>query len=475
MISLPDVILPKIKFFGLSIELTSLHAVELDDRQKPKKMAETQIPEGIFKDALLVDKNSFVQILKNLISTGNFSSPYVAISFPESFAYTREHVLPVIPLDEVDEAISWRAQELFPFPKSEIYFDWKIMSITDKEYIVSVVAVPKKVLDPIVAAIISAGLKPLRLEPDASALARLLTLEAKEHSFLIEINQHGSYITLVEGEKALFTTVVPISKDDTPVSYLSTIDQTLVDIVAFYTKKQILSQGKTSVIVTGDLASQEWVGHLNSLLKYPTYILKSKMQHSRFNKAFTSAVAKIAPPLDGQSINLLPSNIQIDFDNERNINFYIGILVRAVIITFIMVLISFGSYLAVTVEKQRFEIQVKLVRQILDTQKPNTQKLLLLNAQAKNIVALAPRRKTPAEILYDLNTAITEGIQISSWDFDDAKQTIKITGVAATREALLVFKKSIENIGRFDKVFLPLESLENPSQVIFTISFLVKK
>jgi Tfp pilus assembly PilM family ATPase len=474
MLSLPDVILPKIKCFGLSIERASLHAVELNEHKKAIRLAEIQLPPDMYTEGVLAHEDVFINLVKNLVSAGKFSTPYVAVTFPEVFAYTREYSLPIIPFDEIQEAISWHAKELFPFPEEEIYFDWKIREKIDKEYKTTVVAVQKKVLDPLVKALESAGLKPLRFEPDASALSRLLTIKSNEHALLIEINPRGSYVTLVEGEKALFTTVIPLAAEDTPEVYFNNINQTLMEITNYYRHKEILTNDSTSAVVTGEMANQNWVDHLSKLLGYPTRLLTSQMDHPRYNKAYAAVLEKIAPPLDENTINLLPISTQSMYDNDRNNAFYKTVLARICLITGFMASISFASYIGVTIEKQRYDSSVKTLRKFTDTERPNTQALLLLNAQAKNIVSLAPLRVTPKEKLNTIRGLLTDKITITQWEFDDSKQQYKLMGVAETRDALLLFKKSLEDSESFSRVDLPLGTLETPVQVPFVITFLIK-
>jgi hypothetical protein len=475
MISLPDLLLPKAKYFGLSIERTSIHAIELNSQGEPIRLAEIKIPTETFIDGVLVNTELFIASIKNLVKVGKFSTPYVAICFPEVFAFTRGYILPIVPLDEVNEAIAWHARDLFPFPEQDIYFDWKILKKNEKDYQTMVVAVQKKLIDPMLNSLVSAGLKPLRFEPDASAMARLLILKQDEHALLVDINPQGAYVTLVEGEKALFTTVVNNGNGDTPTMYLANIDQTLKEIATFYKNKGILVDNSTIVVVTGEMASNDWVLHLNQLLNYPAGVLKTKMENSTYNKAYAAASQIIAPPLDDQSINLLPATTQNLYDSERDMLFYKTLLGRICFMVAVLVILSFVSYMMISFERQRIDTNVKTLRKSTETQQANTQNLLLLNSQAKNVVALAPFRKTVKDKLIVIQGLLNEKIIISGWDYDDSKLQFSISGIAQTREDLLAFKGSLDKTPDFTNINLPLGTLEIPLQVPFTITFLIKQ
>lgn len=474
MVSLPDILLPKKKYFGLSIERTTLHGIELDNKGKPIRSSSVQMPAETFADGQLVHKDVFAAAVKSLYVSGNYTTPYVAVCFPEVFAFTRGCNLPLIPISEIQEAITWRTKELFPFPQEDIYFDWKILKKTDKEIQTIVVAIQKNLLDQLVSALIEVGLKPLRFEPDASALVRLIHIQSDHHALLVEINPKGAYITLVEGEKAVFTTVINSVNGDTPESYLMNIDQTLVDIATFYKNKNVLQDSTTQIFVTGDMASNEWAVHLGQVLGYPAGILQTPVPTQVLNKSYAAAVQKISPPIDEQSINLLPTETQSFYDQERDMQFYKTMLVRFCIVMGIVSFSMLGTYLFAAMKKQQIDSQVQEIRKLTQSQQADTQALLLLNAQAKSVVALAPQRITPAQKIQVLAQLFSDKVSITQWEYDDSKLAFKITGSAQTREALLEFKQSLDNSKDFINVTLPLESLETPVNVPFMMTFNTK-
>ncbi|OGG08913.1 hypothetical protein A2154_02930 [Candidatus Gottesmanbacteria bacterium RBG_16_43_7] len=474
MVSLPEILLPKYKHFGLSVEKTVLRAVELDDKGRPQRLAEAQIPPDTFVDGVLSRTDVFITSIKNLMQSGKISTPYVAVCFPEVFAYTRGYSLPKISVDDLHEAISWKAKELFPFPEEEIYFDWKLLNIDEQECKLSVVAVTKKVLDPLVSALVAAGLKPLRFEPDASALTRLLILKGGQHALLVDVSAKGAYVTLVEENKALFTTVITCTNDDTATTYLANIDSTLKEIDVFYRDKGILTPDNTCVYITGDMANEKWVTHLRELLGYPASMLQTQIQRVPFNKSYAAASQAIAPPRDEHSINLLPIDIQQKYDLARKIHFYEVLLGRVSVGVFILCMISTVIFLLAAMERTRTENDMNRLRNAQSGQQNNLAGIYSLNAQAKAIVALSPLRKTAVEYITAILELLTEDIQITQIDFDDAKLQFKLSGTAKTRDALLGFKQNLDASGQFIYITLPLVSLETPVQVPFILTFVVK-
>lgn len=473
MISLPDLILPKVRHFGLAIDRTTIRATELDAMGKIRALAEVRFPEDLFTSGVLVKPDVFVTAIRNLFGAGKFTTPFVTICFPEAYAYTRELTLPKVPIEEVNEAIGWQAKNLFPFPKEDIYFDWKILRREESGYDVVVVAVQKSVLDPLVSAILAAGLKPLRFEPDASAIARLVLLKPDEYALVTDINPKGAYVTLVEGEKAIFTTFISVSATDTQETYIANVGQAITEIGAYYKQKNILKDG-VSVILTGEFATEERVKQMAGSLPYPTKLLNTQIQNPAFNKAYAAASAGIAPPLDERSINLIPTNLQKQYDGQQSTLLYKRLLLRFSAIIGVCSCVALFAFLAIKVEEHKLSNEIKSLRDTVNLQNSNQQSLLLLNAQAKTIVALAPLRLTPKQKLVSLNNLLSDAIKITQWEYDDTKLSFILTGTAKTREDLLSFKSKLEKSQEFAKVTVPLASLETAVNVRFTISFVLR-
>jgi len=126
-------------------------------------------------------------------------------------------------------------------------------------------------------------------------------------------------------------------------------------------------------------------------------------------------------------------------------------------------------------ERQKLESRTKTLTSANKQQTTDTKNLLLLNAQAQNIVALAPLRTTPKDKLLVLQSILPEGVKIIQWDYDDSKLTYQLVGIAVSRQDLLTFKNKLDQTDEFTKISLPLGSLEQPADVRFSITFVAKK
>lgn len=469
MQSLPDRILPREKTFGVAIDVTSVRGVELDRAGKVvEHVAEVKFPKSVFQNGIVVEPKVLQQSFEQLKQLGKFSTSYVSVAVPESFAYTRELQIPVIPLTEVREAVDWKARELFPFPRESMYIDWRLLGQDESNLQLSVVAVLKESIDPIVAALHAAGLKPLTVEPDASLLAKIVGVASPQHAIVTDINRHGALVTLVEGDKAIFTTVVPFTQQDTPKSYLDHIKQTLAEVTTFYRQKKVIIEKDVEIVLTGDVASDSWLNEL----PHPAKILRTPIRNPAFTKAYATAVFAGRKPVFSERINVLPDGIKRQHETERKILFYKTLFGRASAVVgayIVVVAVILGILMLERTENERIIAETSL--RIEAQQSQSSRSLLALNGAARSIVALAPFKATPRESLEAFLALIPEDITIQSIEYDDQSLSFSIAGVATDREGLLAFKSILEESPQFTKVILPLAVLELSETIPFTMTF----
>jgi hypothetical protein len=274
----------------------------------------------------------------------------------------------------------------------------------------------------------------------------------------------------VEGEKAVFTTVVPFTQDDTPTTYLANVKQTIEEITSYYQKKQIIKEEKVDIVLTGEVASDQWVKSLPP----PAKILSTPIRNPAFNKAYATALPQMLSISEELTINLLPTAMQQFYDKERDIQYYKTMLFRACsMIGAYSVLVGF-VLMFVIMQRQQLDGQVKQLTNLNQAQEGTSHNLLTVNGTAKQIIELAPLRKTPRDKLETFLTLVPSAITISNWEYDDSKVLFTVSGIAATREDLLEFKDTLSANQTFTNVSLPLTFLEAATDVQFTITFIAK-
>lgn len=474
MVYLPDFIVPRPRHFGLSIGKNFLRGVESIKNGSPKT-GEVVVPEDTFVDGTLAKKEQLKSALQELLNIGKFTTSYAAVCIPEIYIYSREYHLPIIDEADILEAVSWHLKDLFPFPASEIYFDWKIFAKDHAQYHIVVMAAQKQIIDDLINVLIEARIKPLSIEPGAAAITRFLVLKPETQVIVLEVNRRGAFVTFVDEEKVFFTTVVNYTPDDTDSTYLTNILETINEIVAFYEKKDIIRQKQNlQVILTGELSTQSWVDWAKSHLAFPVTALTTPITNPAFNKAYIMATSTISSTYDAHSINLLPMFIQKTYDDEHRQLLYQGLMMRFIAGMAFFLMLSGAVLTIISWKKQVLERDVQRLTTITQREKVATQQVLFLNAWSKAIVELAPLRRTPKDTIATMTNLLPYGIGISGWEYNDSKLQYTLHGIADSREILLLFKDKLEVSEVFTKVSLPLGSLETPENIKFTLSFIVK-
>src|SRR3990172_6295883 len=129
---------PSINHLGVSLEPTAVRGVAVDATSHIVASGEVVFATPVLEDQVS-DAAALTAGLKQLKEKLNQDTEYVAMCLPEKYAFSREHTLPLMPLNEVGEAISWQLDGIFPFGRDEVYIDWKLLSQTKENLVVLIV------------------------------------------------------------------------------------------------------------------------------------------------------------------------------------------------------------------------------------------------------------------------------------------------------------------------------------------------
>ncbi len=454
------------KFFGLSVGKTALRAIEVDRFKRVSAYAEIPIPETAL-EGNIISGEGFEDALKKLISTGKFTTRYVAVCLPENFAFSREYTLPMTTEHEVHEAINWQLKDLFPFAPGEIYFDWKILKKTDTETTILIVAAQKKIIDDITDTLKSVNLRPVSFSPSASVLGPLLP--KKDSVFLlVEANKRGSMATLVEHQVSFLTTTATYTAESEEIAIQKTI-QSLQQLITYYTQRRELTADTAEILVTGEIANGALLSALKHEFKYPVAVLQLTGVPPAYHKSYAVAAGNFHRPEDTSSINLLPDTYQELYDYEE----LYGKLTRHIQIggalLFFALIITCSVFVVMRMRLKTFNENVVTLSSSLEKAGFNRGEVQEINLQAQTIVDLFPRKKTPEAAINTVYQLLPEGMRISTVTYIATENQVEIAGVSTTRDLILDFRDALSQTGEFAKIEVPLSSLEHVQDVDFSI------
>jgi type IV pilus assembly protein PilM len=103
--------------------------------------------------------------------------------------------LPVMPEEELNEAVRLEVERYVPMPLDSLYLDYNVAASTDKEIELATVAIPKKIVDSYMSFLEALGLEPVVLEPTMYALSRLFSTSDAASSVPSILVDFGSVAT----------------------------------------------------------------------------------------------------------------------------------------------------------------------------------------------------------------------------------------------------------------------------------------
>lgn len=129
------------------------------------------------KESLEANSDYLAASIKSLIKNniiGSLNSNHVAISLPATRSFSRTFSLPIKVAKHLKDAVDLEVDQYIPIPASKLYIDYEVISKSKEEITILLSAIPRIIVDRVVAAAESAGLVVSLVEPSTNSIARLL-------------------------------------------------------------------------------------------------------------------------------------------------------------------------------------------------------------------------------------------------------------------------------------------------------------
>lgn len=179
--------------FGLDIGERSIKLVQLQRvrsgfskfRYRLVHFSQIPLPPGWIVDGELQKPEEIVNALKNHVikqKDGLAFSPWVAVSLPETKTYIQLIQLKANGNEINEENIREAAPSYLPYDLDDIYLDWQVIEQKGNNASVLLAAVPKRIADSYTYLLNIAGLTPLAMEVEATAITRAVINRKKDLS-----------------------------------------------------------------------------------------------------------------------------------------------------------------------------------------------------------------------------------------------------------------------------------------------------
>lgn len=205
----------KKEVIGIDVGSSSIKLVQLKDNKGSYQLLNAGIiplpPEAIVDNSLM-DSSAIAGVVRNLVSSLGIKVKDVACSISGNSVIIRKIVLPTMPQEELEDQISWEAEQYIPFDINDVNMDFQILSPDSNDpskMNVLLVASKKDIINDYVAVFNDAALHLSVVDVDSFAVQNAFEINHDaaqgEIAALINIGASVMNINVVKEGITLFT------------------------------------------------------------------------------------------------------------------------------------------------------------------------------------------------------------------------------------------------------------------------------
>lgn len=174
-------------------------------------------------DPAEIDPALLSERLQAAVSAAGFTGRRCVVSLSRGDVCTQSVRLPPMPEPELRQAVGWEAAQRFELERNAMEVDYvrtgaSLQSSESREE-VFIVAVPHATLNARLDPVLEAGLRPIAVDTDFAALARMFSRQCRRESdqvhvrVVVEIGASGAVVMILRGDLIAFCKPIPIGGD----------------------------------------------------------------------------------------------------------------------------------------------------------------------------------------------------------------------------------------------------------------------
>lgn len=459
---------------GFSVTRSAIRAVSIDDQRQVHHSGEIGLDPQAFSGGKVYPE-LIKPSLESLLSQTKFASKYIAVTIPEYYSFTRTHTLPPMPIEDVSEALSWQLEQILPLPRESVYFDWKLIERSDQGLTVLVIATARETLEKLIEAFESVDLKPISFEPSASALTRVVSLPKSTHNILIEVNPYGSSATLVRNNISQLT-VTNQFVSNTPEEVRSALQksaESVQSLIQYCASRNPDLPDEVQLHLTGESASNEVAGWLQTLLNRPVELLNLSGVPIHYHQAFAAATVDMLSNDRSSEVNLLPDSLRTFYANSRVYQQVVNNFKWVGLSTLISLGLAGASFGLAMTRTRSSVMELNQIESSNARYSYDQQEIVAINQNSQAVVRLFPSKNNPVEMLNTFFSLLNPNIRLTSYTYERETRTLAFTGNAVDRASLLEFIDALKREPKFAQANLPVNALEKPTDINFSLQIVV--
>jgi len=418
------------------------------------------LPEGSIVNHKIENFAQIITLLKQIWKEMKIPTKYVGIVLPEFATYTKLLTLPKLDENELNEAVMWQAQEFLPNSGSNMITDWKIVQEVHNHYNILVYSIHYDVLAGFVDVVGRAGLFPIVVETPSLSLMRLAKID-NAANLLIYVS-YDETILIITFEGSILATSVARSSSQQEIL------QTAIRMLSHYGIEI------SRVQIAGAQIYQNFIELIKQRLGVSVEYLEKQVKNigsddlQRYLLAISLQEKNTDAPRSSRTVNLLPPNWEDHYKKKaRDIELWTLSLTASLVIwaSFIGLALVF---VALGIRENTFE---KQINNIDNADTTIYQQIEQVNNFSNNALEIVNNNVLPQEIINQIYEAKLDGIEIKNYSVNFLDGSIKISGIANSRDNLVNFKNNLLNNENFENVNIPIDVLLKDFNINFEISF----
>lgn len=199
------------KAVGIDIGTEHMKVAEVSlTGAKPELLRLGMLPlsENMMRDESIADSRALTELLHKLLATSGITAREAVIALRGRSFFSREVMLPRMPLEELYEAIRWDIDKYVPYEADNFYYDCSVVEGAGQQDMkVLLAAAPRQTVDSLVNLVKQAGLEPLAVETEPLALYR--TLEKADNCIVVDMGCEITQISIFSQGSPVVTRTIP--------------------------------------------------------------------------------------------------------------------------------------------------------------------------------------------------------------------------------------------------------------------------
>ncbi|CDR34419.1 pilus assembly protein PilM [Criblamydia sequanensis] len=195
------------KTIGISFDSTQVTMVQASWKKKAKSLEKLSTFQAVIEDVKPLDRE-YKELLKKSVE-----GRVLITAIDPSACLIRSLFLPLKKEKDIEEALSFQAEPLLPFPIEQSILDWQIVSHEEKGCVITLFAVKKDALSLHLKDLESYGLDPEVVTSYSSALAEFggHFVKTDRAYFILHVDNENCLATLLKEGKVLASQYLEIS------------------------------------------------------------------------------------------------------------------------------------------------------------------------------------------------------------------------------------------------------------------------